>query len=399
MSEFVKQPHPDAAHRERLSMEIPGLSPRQVQVWFQNRRAKIKRLNVEDRDQVLKMRTVPAGFDNVQALHSPYGAFPGLGSRMSHTSEPGSQRIGDHDPLTADARISDRDDKSSASVPTPGYERASFHFPPPGRSTTIPTDYTTSADVGYGPSYGGQMSPLVGGASPYPANRPMFNSPSSIGRQLTGSPQPMNPSESFSRNRVGSDNPTVVPWKPDTVEYPGYPTPHGRSATQPLYRTASHPNLGIGVYNAGNYQDPSMQPPVVDVQQQQQQRPPPDSDGSRRFPPMPLNMDMRDHQYRMGSHEPSPLSQGQGQYPRPTSYHHTATYPPAPLTAPGGSFSHQVGGSGSEAAAMVPGGYPDNSTQYPATAVSSEFPRSVYGAVPLPPRRADSFGDKRHERF
>ena len=37
MSEFAKQPRPDAAHRERLSREIPGFSPRQVQVWFQNR--------------------------------------------------------------------------------------------------------------------------------------------------------------------------------------------------------------------------------------------------------------------------------------------------------------------------------------------------------------------------
>ena len=36
-SEFARQAHPDSAQRERLSKEIPGLSPRQVQVWFQNR--------------------------------------------------------------------------------------------------------------------------------------------------------------------------------------------------------------------------------------------------------------------------------------------------------------------------------------------------------------------------
>lgn len=37
MCEFAKGTNPDVARRERLSKEIPGLSPRQVQVWFQNR--------------------------------------------------------------------------------------------------------------------------------------------------------------------------------------------------------------------------------------------------------------------------------------------------------------------------------------------------------------------------
>lgn len=37
MNEFAHQAHPNAEQRERLSRDIPGLSPRQVQVWFQNR--------------------------------------------------------------------------------------------------------------------------------------------------------------------------------------------------------------------------------------------------------------------------------------------------------------------------------------------------------------------------
>ncbi|KAI1005080.1 hypothetical protein K3495_g3137 [Podosphaera aphanis] len=85
MSEFAKQAHPDAANRERLSREIPGLSPRQVQVWFQNRRAKIKRLTADDRERIVKMRAVPDEFDNVQALHSPYGAVHGIGASMQQS--------------------------------------------------------------------------------------------------------------------------------------------------------------------------------------------------------------------------------------------------------------------------------------------------------------------------
>lgn len=73
MSEFARQAHPDAAHRERLAREIPGLSPRQVQVWFQNRRAKLKRLTSDDRDRMMRSRALPDDFDMASALHSPFG--------------------------------------------------------------------------------------------------------------------------------------------------------------------------------------------------------------------------------------------------------------------------------------------------------------------------------------
>ncbi|GAB7350633.1 hypothetical protein MBLNU459_g1196t1 [Dothideomycetes sp. NU459] len=77
MSEFARQAHPDAGHRERLSREIPGLSPRQVQVWFQNRRAKLKRLTAEDRERMMKSRALPENFDMTPSLHS---GFTGQGS-------------------------------------------------------------------------------------------------------------------------------------------------------------------------------------------------------------------------------------------------------------------------------------------------------------------------------
>ncbi|KAF2803733.1 uncharacterized protein BDZ99DRAFT_161421 [Mytilinidion resinicola] len=87
MSEFTRQAHPDAAHRERLAREIPGLSPRQVQVWFQNRRAKLKRLTTDDRERMMRSRALPDDFDMAQALHSPFGTTHGMGTPLA---SPGS---------------------------------------------------------------------------------------------------------------------------------------------------------------------------------------------------------------------------------------------------------------------------------------------------------------------
>lgn len=103
MSEFARQAHPDAAHRERLSREIPGLSPRQVQVWFQNRygldqrvfhsppltlqfrRAKLKRLTAEDRERMMRSRALPENFDMTPSLHSGFAA-PGSAGGTPNTS-------------------------------------------------------------------------------------------------------------------------------------------------------------------------------------------------------------------------------------------------------------------------------------------------------------------------
>ncbi|KAG6009952.1 hypothetical protein E4U21_000723 [Claviceps maximensis] len=148
MSEFAKQPHPDAGHRERLSREIPGLSPRQVQVWFQNRRAKIKRLTADDRERMIRMRAVPDDFDNVQALHSPYGAVRGVATMLSSTnlgpiSSPyGNQSAG---PLMLDMRRGAGDSYLSPTGLT-----TSFNSIEPGQSVPINfSDMTSSASSLY----------------------------------------------------------------------------------------------------------------------------------------------------------------------------------------------------------------------------------------------------------
>lgn len=91
MSEFSRQAHPDAAQRERLSRDIPGLNPRQVQVWFQNRytitsffiishdkadlifrRAKLKRLTTDDQERMRRSRALPEDFDFSQTLQPAF---------------------------------------------------------------------------------------------------------------------------------------------------------------------------------------------------------------------------------------------------------------------------------------------------------------------------------------
>ncbi|OCK83332.1 hypothetical protein K432DRAFT_390467 [Lepidopterella palustris CBS 459.81] len=147
MSEFTRQAHPDAAHRERLAREIPGLSPRQVQVWFQNRRAKLKRLTSDDRERMMRSRALPDDFDMAQALHSPFGASHGMGTPLSSPGSyaPGFSEANMMRPLSIDTirRLPEGSHMSPTGI-SPAF--GGFAFTPPQSATETLSPTSASHD-------------------------------------------------------------------------------------------------------------------------------------------------------------------------------------------------------------------------------------------------------------
>ncbi|KAI0122813.1 hypothetical protein BJ170DRAFT_704121 [Xylariales sp. AK1849] len=411
MSEFAKQPHPDAAHRERLSREIPGLSPRQVQVWFQNRRAKIKRLTADDRDRMIKMRAVPDDFDNVQALHSPYGAVHALSTPITPPVEFGNGSYAEHmmRPLMLDTmRRGDGDDHMSPTGLSPSF--GGIGFSPSGTMSTpdiLSPLSATSNDRGYYSSH--LASPLSSGprtSNPFARQNSLDTGVQmhAQSRQQIRPLQPLQLRETMSRSRsdtLQSPLRSSMSWKGDAIDYTyqnsnASPTIGGRhqSVYQPE-QVATTPGGSLN-YDSGSYSNSGVQssPTHINYSSLQsttlQQAPQNRSRLRAASATLPLGLDLRTqyrsvssgHSMQTAGHSSTPRAASTTPYGSSSSY--TSSFPSAPLTAP---IDFAQSRSSVQDYSMPQMSAP--------IAPSQDFSRALHGSMASPGMRTpmrDSFG-------
>lgn len=210
------------------------------------RRAKIKRLTADDRDRMIKMRAVPDDFDNVQALHSPYGAVHGLGTPMASPVDFSGSSYADHmmrGPLMVDVRRAEGDDHMSSTGLSPGFNGIGFNSSPSLSNPDILSPLSQSSTDRYG--YSSHLStPLSAGhrstSNPFTRQNSMESSSLPVqshhsSRHQVRTLQPLQLRETLTRSR--SDNlqsplRTSMSWKGDSIDYTTYQ--HGPSGSPQL---------------------------------------------------------------------------------------------------------------------------------------------------------------------
>lgn len=219
------------------------------------RRAKIKRLTADDRDRMIKMRAVPDDFDNVQALHSPYGAVHTINAPLTPPVDFGAQSYAEHmmRPLMLDTiRRPEGDSNMSPTGMSPSFGSIGFSSP-----DMMSPMSATSNDRGYYSSH--LASPLSSGprtSNPFARQGSLDTSMQMQNRQQMRPLQPLQLRETMSRSR--SDNlqsplRSSMSWKGDAIDYGyqnGVPSP-AIPGRQSVY--SSEQNGSASGYESGSY--------------------------------------------------------------------------------------------------------------------------------------------------
>lgn len=239
------------------------------------RRAKIKRLHADDRERMMKMRAVPDDFDNVQALHSPYGSYSGgavhivgppMHSQMDYPQNHGEYGLGLRPLMVDSSRRPEHDEHlSSASLASP-YGQVGYAQPSPVGTTDMLSSLSNQGGRYFSSSYPSQLpSGQHRDTSLY--NR--HNSMDSYGMQNRQGTRPIQPLQPLSRARSDSlQSPlgrTSMSWKGDTIDYGGYQQPQTLSPPTsirqaPLYQgdlpsntTSQQPQYSNDTYAGKQY--------------------------------------------------------------------------------------------------------------------------------------------------
>lgn len=216
------------------------------------------------------MRAVPDDFDNVQALHSPYGAVHGLGTPITSPVDFGGSAYADHmmRPLMVDVRRADGDEHLSPTGLSPAFGSIGFNPSATLSNPDILSPMSSASGDRY--AYPNHMStPLSAGprtSNPY-ARPPTLDTSMSMhghhGRHQIRPLQPLQLRETMSRSRsdtLQSPLRTSMSWKGDAIDYTTYhggsqsPQMGGRQqSAYPQDQIGGGSTGGFGGYDSSNY--------------------------------------------------------------------------------------------------------------------------------------------------
>jgi hypothetical protein len=242
-------------------------------------RAKIKRLTADDRERMMKMRAVPDDFDNVRALHSPYGAVRGIDTPMQSPVN-FVPNFTDHmmRPLMVDTmRRNDNDDHMSPAGLSPAFGHVGFAQGISVGTPDVLSPLSLNSTDRYYPSH--LSSPLSAGSrSSNPSDRQNSYQKLSPSRQHIRPLQPLQLRETISRSKsesIQSPLRSSMSWKGETLDYGNYqtgqPSPQLSSRQQSVYQpdqmctsTVNAHQYDANAYSSSSQISQQFQNPCVD---------------------------------------------------------------------------------------------------------------------------------------